>query len=49
MGAGRTLKVGLGVILIATGALVLTGIGKAIETALVEAAPDWLINLTTRF
>lgn len=49
MGAGRTLKVGLGVVLIATGALVLTGIGKAVETALVEAAPDWLINLTTRF
>lgn len=48
-GAGNGLKIGLGVILIVTGALILTGIDKTIETALVEAAPDWLINLTTRF
>jgi cytochrome c biogenesis protein CcdA len=49
LGAGKTLKVALGIVLILTGALVITGFSKVIETALVAAAPDWLNNLTTRF
>ncbi len=49
LGAGKSLKVILGVVLILTGALVLTGAGRAIETALVEISPAWLNDLTTRF
>jgi hypothetical protein len=31
------------------GASIVTGIDKHIETALVEASPQWLTDLTTRF
>jgi cytochrome c-type biogenesis protein len=34
---------------VAIGVLVLTGLDKAIETALVEASPLWLTDLTTWF
>lgn len=47
--AGSGLKVALGVVLILTAAGILTGLDKSIEAALVEASPDWLTNLTTRF
>lgn len=47
--AGRGIRLFLGVILIAFGAAILTGYDKVIETALVEASPDWLTDLTTRF
>jgi cytochrome c-type biogenesis protein len=47
--AGHGLKAGFGAILVAIGALVITGLDKAVETALVEASPQWLTNLTTRF
>jgi cytochrome c-type biogenesis protein len=52
---GRLLSVGsggkvlMGVMLVATGALILTGLDKRIETILVEASPAWLTQLTTRF
>jgi hypothetical protein len=39
----------LGFVLAATGALVLTGLDKSMETALVEASPQWLTDFTTRF
>ena len=39
----------MGVLLVATGLLIITGADKAIETALVEASPTWLNELTTRF
>ena len=48
----RTGKVGkrlLGVVLLATGVLVLSGADRRVETALVTLSPDWLTNLTTRF
>ncbi len=48
----RTGKIGkrlLGVALLATGALVLSGADRRVETALVTLSPDWLTNLTTRF
>lgn len=38
----------IGLTLLSVGLLVLTGLDKRIETALVNAAPDWLIDLTTR-
>jgi cytochrome c-type biogenesis protein len=47
--AGHGLKTGFGAILVAIGALVITGLDKAVETALVEASPQWLTDLTTRF
>lgn len=49
MRLGRGLKLGLGALLVATGLSVLGGLDKAVETALVEASPDWLNALTTRF
>jgi cytochrome c biogenesis protein CcdA len=48
----RTGKVGkrlLGIALLATAALVLSGTDHTVETALVTLSPDWLTNLTTRF
>jgi cytochrome c-type biogenesis protein len=36
-------------LLLAVGVLILTGLDKRIEAALVEASPDWLTALTTRF
>ncbi len=47
--AGRGLRAFLGAALILVGALILTGFDRVIETALVEASPDWLVDLTTRF
>jgi cytochrome c-type biogenesis protein len=47
--AGHGFKAGFGAILVAIGALVITGLDKTVETALVEASPQWLTDLTTRF
>lgn len=49
LGAGQNGKVVLGVILTLIGLLVLTGLDKQIEAALVAASPEWLTELTTRF
>lgn len=46
---GKGLKTILGVILIAVGILILTGLDRTLETALVEASPEWLTYITTRF
>jgi len=47
--AGHGLKAGFGAILVSIGALVISGLDKTVETALVEASPQWLTDLTTRF
>ena len=47
--AGQGMKAALGLMFIAIGALILTGLDKAVETALVDASPQWLTELTTRF
>jgi sulfite exporter TauE/SafE len=47
--AGQIIKIGFGGLLIVFGALVLTGIDKRVEAALVKASPQWLTDLTTRF
>jgi cytochrome c-type biogenesis protein len=47
--AGLGLKMGFGAILVAVGLLALTGLDKRVETALVDASPQWLTDLTTRF
>ena len=47
--AGYGVKMALGLLFVAIGALVLSGLDKAIETGLVNASPQWLTDLTTRF
>jgi cytochrome c-type biogenesis protein len=47
--AGQTMKIGFGGLLIVFGAVVLTGIDKRMETMLVNASPQWLTDVTTRF
>ena len=49
LAAGQIMKAGFGVLLIVFGALVLAGIDKRVETTLVNASPQWLTDLTTRF
>jgi len=49
MEGGKAGKTALGVILVAVGLLVATGLDKRLEAILVEASPDWLTQLTTRF
>lgn len=49
LAAGSGGKMVMGIILVAVGMLVLTGLDKSIETALVAASPQWLNDLTTRF
>lgn len=47
--AGRAGRIALGIAMILVGAAVFTGYDKRVESALVEASPDWLNTLTTRF
>jgi cytochrome c biogenesis protein CcdA len=49
LSAGHGVRMALGLLLLAIGALVLSGFDKAVETALVDASPRWLTDLTTRF
>lgn len=49
MGAGSGGKAVLGFLLIGVGILILTGLDKTIEAALVAASPAWLTDLTTRY
>ena len=46
---GKGAKQALGVVLIGVGLLIATGYDKRVEASLVEASPDWLTQLTTRF
>lgn len=48
-GLGRGLHMALGALLVLIGALILAGYDRALEAALVDAAPDWLTELTTRY
>jgi len=47
--AGKSGKIAMGVILVAVGILVISGLDKRLETVLVDLSPDWLTGLTTRF
>lgn len=49
MAAGSAGKILLGLVLLTVGVLILTGLDKTIETVLVQASPEWLTSLTTRF
>lgn len=46
---GQVTKIALGVLFVAFGVLVVAGIDRSVETALVAASPQWLTDLTTRF
>ncbi len=46
---GQAGRMALGLLLVVTGLAVLAGVDKILETALVEASPDWLNRLTTAF
>jgi cytochrome c biogenesis protein CcdA len=49
MEAGKGGKTLLGLLLVAIGLFVATGLDKRLETMLVDASPEWLTNLTTRY
>ncbi len=49
LSAGRGLRTALGLLLIAGGILILSGLDHRLEAALVDASPPWLTALTTSF
>lgn len=49
LAAGSGMKLLLGLLLLGVGMLIISGADKALEALLVEASPEWLTNLTTRF
>lgn len=46
---GKTAKIALGLLLVALGIMIVSGLERKVETALVDASPQWLTDLTTRF
>ncbi len=49
MSAGQGAKMAFGLLFMLIGIAILTGYDKKIETILVDASPQWLTDLTTRF
>ncbi len=49
MSAGKGVKMAMGGVLVAVGVLIVSGLDKRLEAILVEASPEWLTALTTRF
>jgi cytochrome c-type biogenesis protein len=49
LATGTRLKAALGVLLALVGIAIVTGVDRPIEASLVEASPQWLTALTTRF
>jgi cytochrome c-type biogenesis protein len=49
LSAGYAVKMTLGLLFVVIGALVLAGFDKKVEAALVNASPQWLTDLTTRY
>ncbi len=49
LSTSSTLKSVLGLLLLASGLLILSGQDKQVEAKLVDLSPDWLTALTTRF
>ena len=46
---GKTAKTALGALMILLGVMIVTGLDRTVETALTDASPLWLTDLTTRF
>jgi hypothetical protein len=49
LAAGTRGKTLLGLALVATGGLIVTGSDKVLEAALLHLTPAWLTDVTTRF
>jgi len=49
LATGSTGKMVLGIILVLTGAIILTGIDKPLEAALLQITPAWMTEIGTRF
>ena len=49
MSVSGGVKSALGVLLLLIGVAILSGLDKTVESVLVEASPEWLTQLTTRF
>ncbi len=49
LAAGKHGKMALGILFVVVGISIVTGLDKRVETALVDASPAWLTDLTTRF
>ncbi len=49
LSTGTAAKTVFGLLLIVVGIVIVTGLDHRIETALVDASPQWLTELTTRF
>lgn len=47
--AGRSGRLALGILLVATGFFILSGLDKWVEAQLVAMAPHWLTDLTTQY
>lgn len=48
-GAGKGGKLVLGTLLIAVGLAIVSGFDKRLETAIIDASPAWLTEITTRY
>lgn len=49
LATGQGGKAALGIVLLATGALLLSGLDKPLETAILAALPEWLNEFATQF
>jgi len=49
LSVGQSVKIALGALLVLMGILVLGGLDRRVEAALVDASPQWLTDLTTRY
>jgi cytochrome c-type biogenesis protein len=49
LNAGKVGKQGLGLVIVALGVPIATGIDKSLEAWVLDRTPDWLTALTTRF
>ncbi|MFM9857814.1 cytochrome c biogenesis CcdA family protein [Pseudoxanthobacter sp. M-2] len=49
LSAGGELKRVFGALIIVVGTLVVTGLDKALEAEMVQSAPGWMVDLSTRF
>jgi cytochrome c biogenesis protein CcdA len=49
LSVGSGANIALGIALVATGALMLTGYDKVLEAALLRLSPEWLSEFATRF
>jgi cytochrome c-type biogenesis protein len=49
LSGAKSAKIALGVLLIVLGLMIVSGLDRRLETALVDWSPQWLTDLTTRF